>query len=76
MSNNLVVIGASGAIGIAITKRLLQLYPNANIYAFSCTKVTDCIENVVYEQIDYINVPSTFGYFKYSVTCYYRVYLL
>ncbi|MFV9925330.1 MAG: hypothetical protein AB8U93_06965 [Francisella endosymbiont of Hyalomma scupense] len=31
------------------------MYPNANIYAFSRTKVTDCIKNVVYEQIDYID---------------------
>lgn len=49
MSNNLVAIGTSGTIGSAITKRLLQLYPNANIYVFSRTKVTDCIKNVVYE---------------------------
>lgn len=55
MSNNLVAIGTSGTIGSAIIKRLLQLYPNANIYAFSRTKVTDCIKNVVYEQIDYID---------------------
>ncbi|AEB28193.1 SDR family NAD(P)-dependent oxidoreductase [Francisella hispaniensis] len=53
MSGNLVVIGASGAIGSAVTKRLSQLYPNANIYAFSRAKVVDCVEGVGYEQIDY-----------------------
>ncbi|MFV9931322.1 MAG: hypothetical protein AB8V10_02490 [Francisella endosymbiont of Hyalomma asiaticum] len=31
------------------------MYPNANIYAFPRTKVTGCIKNVVYEQIDYID---------------------
>lgn len=53
MSGNLVVIGASGAIGHAVIKRLRQLYPNANIYAFSRAKVVDCVEGVVYEYIDY-----------------------
>ncbi|WP_082264074.1 SDR family NAD(P)-dependent oxidoreductase [Francisella tularensis] len=53
MSGNLVVIGGSGAIGNAVIKRLRQLYPNANIYAFSRTKVVDCVEGVVYEHIDY-----------------------
>ncbi|BCL54111.1 hypothetical protein JPFTNV_19960 [Francisella tularensis subsp. holarctica] len=53
MSGNLVVIGGSGAIGNAVIKRLRQLYPNANIYAFSRAKVVDCVEGVVYEHIDY-----------------------
>lgn len=53
MSSNLVVIGASGSIGSAVIKRLKQLYPNANIYAFSRAKVVDCVEGVVYEHIDY-----------------------
>ncbi|QWU99638.1 SDR family NAD(P)-dependent oxidoreductase [Francisella salimarina] len=53
MSSNLVVIGASGSIGSAVIKRLKQLYPNANIYAFSHSKVIDCVEGVVYEHIDY-----------------------
>lgn len=55
MSSNLVVIGASGSIGHAVTKRLRYLYPDANIYAFSRAKVVDCVEGVVYEHIDYID---------------------
>ncbi|MED7787735.1 SDR family NAD(P)-dependent oxidoreductase [Francisella sp. 19X1-34] len=53
MSSNLVVIGASGSIGHAIIKRLIYLYPDANIYAFSRSKVNNCVEGVVYQYINY-----------------------
>ncbi|API86208.1 SDR family NAD(P)-dependent oxidoreductase [Francisella uliginis] len=53
MSSNLVVIGASGSIGHAVTKKLRYLYPDANIYAFSRTEVVDCVEGVVYQNINY-----------------------
>lgn len=53
MSINLVVIGASGSIGNAITKRLRDLYSDANIYAFSRSKVADRVDGVVYGYIDY-----------------------
>ena len=53
MSSNLVVIGASGSIGHAVTKKLRYLYPDANIYAFSRFKVIDRVKNVTYEYIDY-----------------------
>ncbi|MED7818729.1 MULTISPECIES: SDR family NAD(P)-dependent oxidoreductase [unclassified Francisella] len=53
MSSNLVVIGVSGSIGHAVTKRLRYLYPDANIYAFLRTEVTNCVERVVYHHIDY-----------------------
>lgn len=53
MSSNLVVIGASGSIGHAVTKKLRYLYLDANIYTFSHSKVIDCVESVVYEHIDY-----------------------
>lgn len=52
-SNNLVVIGASGSIGCAVTKRLRYLYPDANIYVFSRSIAADRLEGVVYRHIDY-----------------------
>ncbi|MEY8702650.1 SDR family NAD(P)-dependent oxidoreductase [Francisella philomiragia] len=53
MSGNLVVIGVSGSIGCAVTKRLRYLYPDANIYVFSRSIVADRLEGVVYGHIDY-----------------------
>lgn len=53
MSSNLVVIGVSGSIGCAVTKRLRYLYPDANIYVFSRSIVADHLEGVVYGHIDY-----------------------
>ncbi|AIT09339.1 short-chain dehydrogenase [Candidatus Francisella endociliophora] len=55
MSSNLVVIGASGSIGHSVTKRLRYLYPDVHIYAFSRTKVTNFIDDVVYQYIDYFD---------------------
>ena len=51
--NNLVIFGATGAIGNAILSKLAIDYPNAKIYAFSQQQVMKKLTNVSYEQIIY-----------------------
>jgi NAD(P)-dependent dehydrogenase (short-subunit alcohol dehydrogenase family) len=51
--NNIVIFGATGAIGNAILYKLAKDYPNANISAFSQQEVTEKLTNVDYGQINY-----------------------
>jgi len=55
---NIVLFGATGSIGNAILNRVCELYPNANIHAFSQSEPTTKVASVSYSQIDYSNEDS------------------
>ena len=64
---NIVLFGATGTIGNAILNRVCQLYPNANIHAFSQSEPAKKVASISYSQIDYsdedsiANVASNFN---------------
>ena len=51
--NNIVIFGATGAIGNALLSKLATDYPNAKISAFSQQEVIGKLTNVDYGQINY-----------------------
>ena len=53
MINNIVIVGASGAIGSSFTLQLSVSYPNATIHAFSQQQPEKVLPNVTYHQINY-----------------------
>jgi len=53
MYNNIAIIGASGSIGIAFTKQLGSLYPNATIHVFSQKDLKVSAKNTICHLIDY-----------------------
>lgn len=53
MINNIVIVGASGAIGSSFTLQLSVSYPNATIHAFSQQQPEIMLPNVTYHQINY-----------------------
>ena len=53
MINNIVIVGASGAIGSSFTLQLSVSYPNSTIHAFSQQQPEIMLPNVTYHQINY-----------------------
>jgi NAD(P)-dependent dehydrogenase (short-subunit alcohol dehydrogenase family) len=53
MINNIVIVGASGAIGSSFTLQLSVSYPNATIHAFSQQEPEKVLPNVTYHRINY-----------------------
>ncbi len=61
MIKNAAIIGSSGAIGGAFTRRLAALYPDATVHAFSRTPLPSSDGAVSHQQIDYANEASIEG---------------
>ena len=53
MTDNIAIIGSSGALGGAFIRRLSATYPDAAIHAFSRNPPQQTISNVVYHAINY-----------------------
>ena len=53
MTDNIAIIGSSGALGGAFIRRLSATYPDAAIHAFSRNPPQQTISNVVYHVINY-----------------------
>lgn len=58
MPNNIAIIGGSGAIGLAFTKRLAALHQNAMIHVFSRSVPETPMNHTRYHVIDYSNEVS------------------
>jgi NAD(P)-dependent dehydrogenase (short-subunit alcohol dehydrogenase family) len=58
MIKNIVIIGASGAIGIAFTQQLSALYPGATVHIFSRNELRASAKNTIHHLIDYKNDAS------------------
>ncbi|GFZ81508.1 SDR family oxidoreductase [Rickettsiales bacterium] len=53
MTDNIAIIGSSGALGNAFTELLALMQPNATIHAFSRNRSGESASNVIYHSIDY-----------------------
>ncbi|CAH0536625.1 SDR family NAD(P)-dependent oxidoreductase [Vibrio marisflavi] len=58
MYRNIVVIGSSGAIGSAFTRKIAELYPKANVHAFCRQKTNKENGNVTERMMDYLSEES------------------
>ena len=60
MYRNIVVIGSSGAIGSAFTRKIAELYPKAKIHAFCRQKTNEVSGNVTERVMDYLSEDSIY----------------